>query len=196
MALDNEEAEIMVGQNVPFVTGETLTSGSDSDPFTTIQREDVGTALKVTPRVNNNSITLELEQTVENVLSSSGEAADLVTSKREIHTAVLSDSGATLVLGIPIEDKVSETTSKVPLLADIPAIGRLFRSGDKSVDKTNLMVFLRPKMLSTQVAGYEETRQRYLDMQQKQQDLKQGTSRIWDWQRGDTVPDLAPPEGH
>ncbi|WP_250461624.1 type II secretion system secretin GspD [Microbulbifer litoralis] len=194
MALDNEEAEILVGQNVPFVTGETLTSGSDSDPFTTIQREDVGTTLTVTPRVNNNnSVTLELEQTVENVLSSSGEAADLVTSKREIHTKVLIDDGAILVLGGLMEDKVTETKSRVPLLGDIPGIGRLFRSTDKTVDKTNLMVFLRPRILSTRIAGYEETRKLYLEMQKKQMDLKGRTSEIWDWHRGDTLPDLPPP---
>ena len=196
MALDNEEAELLVGQNVPFVTGETLTSGSDSDPFTTIQREDVGTTLKVTPQVNNNhSVTLEIEQTVENVLASSGEAADLVTSKREIHTKVLIEDGAILVLGGLMEDKVTETKSKVPLLGDLPGIGRLFRSTDKAVDKTNLMVFLRPKILSTQIAGYEETRKRYLEMQNKQLNLKDRSSRLWDWHRGATLPDLQSPIG-
>ncbi|WP_295797652.1 type II secretion system secretin GspD [uncultured Microbulbifer sp.] len=194
MALDNEEAEILVGQNVPFITGEQLLSGSNNDPFTTIQRQDVGTTLKVTPRVNNNnSVTLEIEQTVENVLPSSEGAADIVTSKREIRTKVLIDDGAILVLGGLIEDKVTEINQKVPLLGDIPGVGRLFRNSDKSVDKTNLMVFLRPKILSSQIAGYEETRKRYRDMQEKQLQLRDNTSRIWDWERGDTLPDLLPP---
>ena len=194
MALDNEEAEILVGQNVPFITGEQLLSGSNNDPFTTIQRQDVGTTLKVTPRVNNNdSVTLEIEQKVENVLPSTGEAADIITSKREIRTKVLIDDGAILVLGGLIEDKVTEVKQKVPLLGDIPGLGRLFRNTDKSVDKTNLMVFLRPKILSTQLAGYEETRRRYRDMQEKQLRLRDDTSRIWDWHRGDTLPDLLPP---
>ena len=194
MALDNEEAEILVGQNVPFITGEQLLSGSNNDPFTTIQRQDVGTTLKVTPRVNNNnSVTLEIEQKVENVLPVTGQAADIITSKREIRTKVLIDDGAILVLGGLIEDKVTEINEKVPLLGDIPGIGRLFRNSDKSVDKTNLMVFLRPKILSTQIAGYEETRRRYRDMQEKQLLLRDETSRIWDWERGETLPDLLPP---
>ncbi|MFC6635649.1 type II secretion system secretin GspD [Microbulbifer taiwanensis] len=196
IALDNEEAEILVGQNVPFITGEQLLSGSNNDPFTTIQREDVGTELKVTPRVNNNnSVTLEIEQKVENVLPFTEGAADIVTSKREIRTKVLIDDGAILVLGGLIEDKVVESVSKVPLLGDIPGIGRLFRNSSKAVDKTNLMVFLRPKILSTQVAGYEETRKRYLDLQSKQIYLKDRTSLIWDWHRGDVLPDLLPPTG-
>lgn len=196
IALDNEEAEILVGQNVPFVTGEQLLSGSNNDPFTTIQREDVGTTLTVKPRVNNNnSVTLEIEQKVENVLPSSEGAVDIVTSKREIRTKVLIDDGAILVLGGLIEDKVTETKSKVPLLGDIPGIGRLFRSSDKDVTKTNLMVFLRPKILSSQIAGYEETRERYLDMQEKQIRLRGDTSVIWDWHRGGVLPDLTPPTG-
>lgn len=194
MALDNEEAEILVGQNVPFITGEQLLSGSNSDPFTTIQRQDVGTTLKVTPRVNNNaSVTLEIEQKVENVLPVTGQAADIVTSKREIRTKVLIDDGAILVLGGLIEDKVTEVNQKVPLLGDIPGLGRLFRNSSKEVAKTNLMVFLRPRILSSQVAGYEETRRRYRDMQEKQLHLRDNTSRVWDWNRGETLPDILPP---
>ncbi|WP_299942891.1 type II secretion system secretin GspD [uncultured Microbulbifer sp.] len=200
MALDNEEAEILVGQNVPFITGEQLLSGSNDDPFTTIQRQDVGTTLKVTPRVNNNnSVTLEIEQKVEDVLPREAEAdtgaSDIITSKREIRTKVLIDDGAILVLGGLIQDKVTEGVQKVPLLGDIPGIGRLFRNNIKRVDKTNLMVFLRPKILSTQVAGYEETRKRYMDIQQKQIFLKDRTSLLWDWHRGDALPDLMPPTG-
>ncbi|MFS1523622.1 type II secretion system secretin GspD [Microbulbifer sp. 2304DJ12-6] len=200
MALDNEEAEILVGENVPFITGEQLLSGSNDDPFTTIQRQDVGTTLKVTPRVNNNnSVTLEIEQKVEDVLSRAAEesvgASDIITSKREIRTKVLIDDGAILVLGGLIQDKVIDSIQKVPLLGDIPGIGRLFRNNRKEVNKTNLMVFLRPKILSTQVAGYEETRKRYMDMQQKQIFIKDRTSLLWDWHRGDALPDLMPPTG-
>ncbi|QFT54974.1 type II secretion system secretin GspD [Microbulbifer sp. THAF38] len=200
MALDNEEAEILVGQNVPFITGEQLLSGSNDDPFTTIQREDIGTTLKVTPRVNNNnSVTLEIEQKVENLLSAAADAAvgasDIITSKREIRTKVLIDDGAILVLGGLIEDRVTDSVQKVPLLGDIPGIGRLFRNNKKDVQKTNLMVFLKPKILSTQRAGYEETRKRYMDMQQKQIFLKDRTSLLWDWHRGDALPDLMPPTG-
>ncbi|WP_245720677.1 type II secretion system secretin GspD [Microbulbifer yueqingensis] len=196
MALDNEEAEILVGQNVPFITGEQLLSGSNNDPFTTIQRQDIGTTLKVTPRVNNNnSVTLDIEQKVENVLPTSEGAADIVTSKREIRTRVLIDDGAMLVLGGLIEDQVTERKEKVPLLGDIPGIGRLFRSSFKDVTKTNLMVFLRPKILTTRRAGYEETRRRYLDLQRKQLGIRDNTSYIWDWHRGDVLPDLLPPTG-
>jgi len=200
MALDNEEAEILVGQNVPFITGEQLLSGSNDDPFTTIQREDIGTTLKVTPRVNNNnSVTLEIEQKVENLVSAAADAAvgasDIITSKREIRTKVLIDDGAILVLGGLIEDTVKDSVQKIPLLGDIPGIGRLFRNNRKEVFKTNLMVFLKPKILSTQVAGYEETRKRYMDLQQKQIYIKDRTSLLWDWHRGDALPDLMPPTG-
>nr|WP_277608385.1 type II secretion system secretin GspD [Microbulbifer elongatus] len=194
MALDNEEAEILVGQNVPFITGSQLTTGSNNDPFQTIQRQDVGTILKVTPRVNNNnSVTLDIEQKVENVLPVTGAASDIVTSKREIRTKVLIDDGAILVLGGLIEDKLTEYNNKVPLLGDIPGLGRLFRNSQKDVDKTNLMVFIRPRILSNQIAGYEETRRRYRDMQEKQLRMRDDTSRIWDWNRGDVLPDLLPP---
>ncbi|WP_255876022.1 type II secretion system secretin GspD [Microbulbifer elongatus] len=194
MALDNEEAEILVGQNVPFITGSQLTTGSNNDPFQTIQRQDVGTILKVTPRVNNNnSVTLDIEQKVENVLPVTGAASDIVTSKREIRTKVLVDDGAILVLGGLIEDNLTEVKNKVPLLGDIPGLGRLFRNSEKDVGKTNLMVFIRPRILSNQIAGYEETRRRYRDMQEKQLLLRGETSRIWDWNRGDILPDLLPP---
>ncbi|MEW5249036.1 type II secretion system secretin GspD [Microbulbifer sp. 2201CG32-9] len=199
IALDNEEASILVGQNVPFVTGEQLLSGSNNDPFTQIQREDIGTELNVTPRVNNNnSVTLDIEQKVENVVPAAEDAtgaSDIVTSKREISTRVLIDDGAILVLGGLIEDNVTETSSKVPLLGDIPGIGRLFRSSRKRVRKTNLMVFLRPRILSDQVAGYEETRKRYLDLQRKQIEMRGETSLLWDWHRGEVLPDLLPPSG-
>ncbi|WP_081847901.1 type II secretion system secretin GspD [Microbulbifer sp. HZ11] len=197
MALDNEEAEILVGQNVPFITGSQLTTGSNNDPFQTVQRQDIGTILKVTPRVNNNnSVTLEIEQKVENIApaaTASGEAVDIITSKREIRTKVLIDDGAILVLGGLIEDNVTELKNKVPLLGDIPGIGRLFRNAQKDVSKTNLMVFIRPRILSNQIAGYEETRRRYRDMQEKQLRMRDDTSRIWDWNRGDVLPDLLPP---
>ena len=194
MALDNEEAEILVGQNVPFITGSQLTTGSNNDPFQTIQRQDIGTILKVTPRVNNNnSVTLDIEQKVENVLPVTGGASDIVTSKREIRTKVLVDDGAILVLGGLIEDQLTEINNKVPLLGDIPGIGRLFRNSQKDADKTNLMVFIRPRILSNQIAGYEETRRRYRDMQEKQLRMQGDTSRIWDWNRGDVLPDLLPP---
>ncbi|MCH9692545.1 MAG: type II secretion system secretin GspD [Gammaproteobacteria bacterium] len=193
ITLDNEEAEISVGREVSFQTSSQLREGTTT-PFNSFEREDVATTLKVTPRVNNeNSVTLEIEQTVEDITNPVGVGGQPETSKRELSTKVLVDDSAILVLGGLIEDKLVESNSKVPLLGDIPGIGRLFRSTNKEIRKVNLMVFIRPKILNSPVAAYEETRRRYRDLQQKQIELQGETSLIWDWDRGEVLPDLLPP---
>lgn len=146
VTLDNEEAEIIVGQNVPFVTGST-TSSTNTNPFQTISREDVGLTLKVTPQINDgDTIKLDLEQSTDSVISTS----DLIgptTRKRSIKTSVLVDDGGLLILGGLMEESINETESKVPLLGDIPLVGRLFQSSGTDKTKQNLMVFLRPSIL-------------------------------------------------
>ncbi len=149
MTLDNQEAEIIVGQNVPFVTGSTASS-SNSNPFTTITREDVGVTLKVIPHIHDGeAIRLEVEATAESVSSTTvSGSADLITNKRSIKTMILSENEETIVLGGLIRDDVREVVSKVPLLGDIPLLGWLFRSKSVESVKSNLMVFLRPTIVS------------------------------------------------
>ena len=155
--MDNKEAKIVVGQNVPFRTGSTVTgSEGASNPFTTIQREDVGLTLEVTPHVHDgNLVRLEVHQVVSevdpaslNVIGSAG-SADLITNKREINTTILVDNQEVIILGGLIRDKETVSDSRVPILGSIPGLGLLFKSSAKSIEKQNLLVFLRPTVLDS-----------------------------------------------
>jgi general secretion pathway protein D len=149
VTLDNEEAEIVVAQNLPFITGQFTGAGSlnPQNPFQTIERQDVGLTLKVTPQINEgDTIKLDLEQEVSDVVTIT-ENSGPVTRKRSIKTSVLVDDGGILVLGGLIEEIVDDTQSKVPLLGDIPVIKHLFRSRASTKRKQNLMVFLKPSIL-------------------------------------------------
>ena len=149
ITLDNQESEIIVGQNVPFRTGESTVSGDGTtNPFTTIERRDIGLTLKVTPTISADGLVrLVVEQTTESVADSIEDASDIVTNKREIKTTVLADDGETIVLGGLIREDYQVNISKVPLLGDIPYLGRLFSSKSERTVKRNLMVFLRPKIM-------------------------------------------------
>lgn len=149
ITLDNQESEIIVGQNVPFRTGESTVSGDGTtNPFTTIERRDIGLTLKVTPTISADGLVrLVVEQTTESVADSIDNASDIVTNKREIKTTVLADDGETIVLGGLTRDDYSVSKSKVPLLGDIPYLGRLFSSETERRVKRNLLVFLRPKIM-------------------------------------------------
>ena len=161
VTLDNEEAEMVVGRNVPFLTGSFTTDASGANnPFQTIQREDVGLTLKVKPQISDgNAIKLEIDQEVSSIAPSLSVAAqDLVTNKRQVKTVVMVDDGEIVVLGGLIDDNVNQSEQKVPLLGDIPFIGALFRSRSSTVQKTTLMIFLHPTILrtaedNTRVAG-------------------------------------------
>ncbi|MCG6890960.1 MAG: type II secretion system secretin GspD [Gammaproteobacteria bacterium] len=149
VTLDNQEAEIIVGQNVPFVTGESTGSSSDtSNPFRTIERQDIGISLKVKPQINEgNAITLEIEQEVSAIAASSAGAVDIVTTKRSIRTTVQLEDEEMLVLGGLIDDAYIDNEQKVPFLGDIPGLGALFRSTKTSKVKRNLMVFIRATVI-------------------------------------------------
>lgn len=171
VALDNEEASLLVGQNVPFITGSSTSSGATTaNPFQTIQRQDIGITLKVTPRINQgDSITLEIEQTTENVSqNTTSGAADLITEKTEIKTSALIRDGQVLVLGGLIREDDVQNRTQVPILGDIPLLGRLFRSNSTSKRKNNLMVFIRPVILKDQMQINGITAQRYAFMREKQ----------------------------
>lgn len=154
VTLDNEEAEIVVGSNVPFVTGQQLSANNDN-PFQTIERQDVGLRLKVKPQINeDNTIKLTLEQEVSSVNPTAvNGAVDITTSQRSLKTTVLVDDGQSLVLGGLIDEVLSDSEEKVPLLGDIPIIGNLFRHKVKSKRKTNLVIFLKPNIMRDKKAA-------------------------------------------
>lgn len=149
VTLDNEEGKIVVGQNVPFVTGSsTSASNPSTNPFQTIERQDVGITLKIKPQINEgDSVTLNVYQEISSV-SSDTSAADIVTNKRSIETRVLIKDNMTLVLGGLISDEVRDAGDRVPFFSKIPVIGRLFRSDRKEVAKKNLMVFIKPTIIN------------------------------------------------
>ena len=155
LTLDNQEARILVGREVPFRTGSFTTTGDGtSNPFNTVQREDVGVELTVTPHVHNGSeVRLEVAQQITNVINTpvGGNAfADVVTSKRTIETTILAEDRQTIVLGGLIQDDINISNNRVPLVGDIPLFGNLFKARGKQQVKTNLLVFLRPTVLRTQ----------------------------------------------
>jgi len=162
MTLDNQEAEIVVGQNVPFVTGQ-QSSTTNANPFTTIEREDIGTTLKVIPHIQDGKfIRLEVEQTTESVQNTAVEGqADLITNKRSIKTQILAEDGEIIALGGLIRDAVQETESKVPFLGDIPILGWLFRSSSESHVKQNLVVLLKPTVVLSKEDNKEVLRRKY-----------------------------------
>lgn len=165
MTLDNQEAKIVVGQNVPFITGtSTSASSTTANPFQTIERQDVGITLRVKPSIGEGgTVRLEIEQEVSSVLPSTTgiNSADLITSKRSIKTTVLADDGQTIVLGGLIRDDVTRTVSKVPLLGDIPLLGYLFRASGTRTTKQNLLVFLQPTLLRDSSRAAEMSQGQY-----------------------------------
>jgi general secretion pathway protein D len=169
LTLDNQEAKIVVGNEVPFRTGSFSTTGDGSNnPFTTIQRQDVGLQLTVTPHVHDGtSVRLVVAQEVTNVIDTPiGDQAfsDVVTSKRTIETTVLAEDRQTIVLGGLIQDDITDNVRKVPFFGDIPGLGRLFKSTSKTRTKRNLLVFLRPTVIRTQDDAKEATDRKYQDV--------------------------------
>ncbi len=162
MTLDNQEAEIIVGQNVPFLTGSTASS-TNANPFTTIQRQDVGITLKVKPHIHDGkAIRLEVEAKAESVAQTTvAGSADLITNKRSLKTMILAENEETIVLGGLIRDDVREVESKVPLLGDIPLLGWLFKSKSVTQVKSNLMVFLRPTIVNNSGISSDLTVEKY-----------------------------------
>ena len=149
VTLDNQEAEIIVGQNVPFVTGESTSASTDvTNPFRTIERQDIGVSLRVKPQINEgDAITMDIEQEVSNISGSATGAVDIVTNKRSIKTTVQLEDGALLVLGGLIDEQVINSEQKIPLLGDIPILGALFRSSRTTQVKQNLVVFIRSTII-------------------------------------------------
>ncbi|WP_375037321.1 type II secretion system secretin GspD [Acinetobacter sp. RW6] len=162
VTMDNEEAYIVVGQNVPFVTGSVTTNSTGINPYTTVERKDVGVTLKVVPHIGEGgTVRLEVEQEVSNVQTSKGQAADLITNKRAIKTAVLAEHGQTVVLGGLVSDDVELSRQGIPGLSSIPYLGRLFRSDSRSNTKRNLLVFIHPTIVGDANDVRRLSQQRY-----------------------------------
>jgi general secretion pathway protein D len=176
LTLDNAEAKIVVGQNVPFVTGSfsqaTSTTGT-VNPFQTIERKDVGLTLKIKPQISEGgTIKLQISQESSTVAQATGvQASDLITNKRSLDTTVIVDDGNTIVLGGLIEDSVTENTQAVPFLGRIPVLGWLFKYRTEKKTKTNLMVFLRPVIVRSAEDSYGFSASRYAHIHAEQKKL-------------------------
>lgn len=200
VTLDNEEAEIQVGQEVPFVTGQYTDTGATGgntgvNPFQTIQREQVGLTLKLTPQINEgNAVRLKVEQEISSILPSS-QAVDLITSNRSINTTVIVEDGGTLVLGGLIQDQVTERQQRVPILGRIPILGALFRSDTTTKSKTNLMVFIKPTILRDNTQAVFETNAKYNYIRDQQLGIKPRNPRLMPFTNRPALPPIEqPPE--
>ncbi|MHC8322772.1 type II secretion system secretin GspD [Pseudomonas sp. GB2N2] len=182
LTLDNQEAEIIVGQNVPFKTGSYATNSNGADnPFTTVERKDVGISLKIKPYINEGStLRLEVEQEVSDIAPSvSGiDSSDLITNKRALKSTILADDGEIIVIGGLIRDSVRTQQSGVPLLRDIPYLGALFRWTRDTQTKSNLMVFLRPTIVRSKEDLADVSQQRYNALRQLSQPGAHGNNSL------------------
>ena len=177
ITLDNEEAKIVVGQNVPFVTGQYTnnnTANGSVNPFQTVERKDVGLTLKVKPQISETgTVKLTIFQEVSSVVPNSvGSSTGLITNKRSIESNVLVDDGAIIVLGGLLSDEYSGAANQVPLFGDIPVLGWLFKSESRTRTKKNLMVFLRPVVMRDAAAADALSHNRYQQMLGLQQNAQ------------------------
>jgi len=195
LTLDNEEARIMVGQNVPFITGSYTTNtgagGTVGNPFQTYDRQDVGISLRVRPQISEDgSIKLVIYQEVSSVYQNT--AAGPVTNKRAIESSVMVNDGQIIALGGLLQDQTNTSEDKVPLLGDIPVMGNLFKSHNRSHSKTNLMVFLRPVIVRDDAAAERYSLDRYDYMRALQQGAQPQPGSVLNVGAAPTLPAAAP----
>ena len=166
MTLNNATSALIVGQEIPVTTGQVL-GDANSNPFRTVERKDIGIQLEVTPRIGeNDTVRLDIRQEVSSVFGSVGTVTpDLILDKREIRASVLADDGEIIVLGGLVEQTDTLRDTKVPVLGDIPGVGRLFRSEGKAATRRNLMVFIRPTIVRSKADAQAITQQKYLYVQ-------------------------------
>jgi general secretion pathway protein D len=194
VTLDNEEAEIKIAQEVPFITGQfttDTTGGGVDNPFQTVTREEVGNILKITPQINEgDSVALKISQEASSLAASAQQVSstDLITNKRVITTKVLVEDGGIIVLGGLISDEVRESKQQVPFLGSIPLLGELFKTRDISKVKTNLMVFIRPRILRDGVDAMIETNAKYNYIRDQQLGHKKGKVPLMPGERQPTLP--------
>lgn len=176
VTMDHEEAELKVAQEVPFITGQYTNTGGNNNgnvnPFTTVQREEVGTILKITPQINQGGglVQLKIELESSELSGTAGDANSLITNKRTVNTNVLIEDGGIVVLGGLIRDSATRGEQRVPYLGRIPILGELFKTRSRKRDKSNLMVFIRPKILSDGVTTAIATDAKYNFIRQLQQE--------------------------
>ena len=197
LTLDNEEAKIVIGQNVPFVTGQFTNTGASNgsvNPFQTIERKDVGLTLKVRPQISENgTVRMAIFQEVSSVQASTANASNgPTTNKRTIESNVLVDDGAIVVLGGLLQDEYSGSEQKVPGLGDLPFVGALFRSDTRSRKKTNLMVFLRPVVIRDSGASDRLSIDRYEQMRAIQREGQPASSATVPVNASPLIPELVP----
>jgi general secretion pathway protein D len=200
ITMNNEEAEVKVTQEIPLITGSysssTASVSGTTSPFTTIQREEVGTILKVTPHINEgNSVQLKIEQEDSSPGAKLANSADISTNKRSIKTTVLIEDGGVIVLGGLMSDTVLESEDRVPGLGAIPLIGNLFKSRSGSRQKKNLLVFIRPKILRDATATESTSETQYNDLRQNQRTLNNGHIMLLPGQKQPAVPAIPPGAG-
>ena len=193
VSLDNEEAKIVIGQNVPFITGtftNTGSTGGSTNPFQTIERKDVGLTLRVKPQIGEGgTVRLTIFQENSNVVSA-GSSAGPTTDKSSIETTVVVDDGQIMVLGGLLKEEFSGSAGKVPLLGDIPFIGALFRSDNRTRIKSNLMVFLKPVVIRTQQAATDLTLDRYDSIRAIQKEAQPEPNRVMPINESPVLPPL------
>jgi general secretion pathway protein D len=200
ITMNNEEAEVKVTQEIPLITGSysssTASVSGTTSPFTTIQREEVGTILKVTPHINEgNSVQLKIEQEDSSPGAKLANSADISTNKRSIKTTVLIEDGGVIVLGGLMSDTVLESEDRIPGLGSIPLIGNLFKSRSGSRQKKNLLVFIRPKILRDANATESTSEIQYNDLRQNQKSLNNGHIMLLPGQKQPAVQALPPGAG-
>jgi len=182
ITLDNEEAKIVIGKNVPFVTGQYTNTGTGTtSPFQTVERKDVGLTLRIKPQIGEGgTVRMTIFQEASDVIQQAAGTlgAGPTTSKRSIESNVVIDDGAILVLGGLIDDRYEDSKSKVPLLGDLPWVGGLFRSESRTKTRTNLMVFLRPVVMRTAEDANKISLDRY-DLIRAQQQIGQAVPNVW-----------------
>jgi general secretion pathway protein D len=197
VTLDNEEAKIVVGQNVPFITGQyTNTGTATSSPFQTIERKDVGTTLRIKPQIGENGtvrmVIYQESSSVSDTAATGTASAGPTTNKRSIESTVVVDDGQIIVLGGLISDNYTTNKSKVPLLGDIPYVGALFRSESRTRQKTNLMVFLRPVVMRDEAATTKLSLDRYDFIRGEQQNMQPVPSSILKINETPVLPPIRP----
>jgi general secretion pathway protein D len=193
VTLDNEEAEIRVGSEVPFLTGQFTNTGANQgsvNPFQTIQREEIGTSLKITPQINEGSgVKLTIEQETSGLAADSGDVLTQVTNTRTITTSVFVNDGEMLILGGLADDQLRENEQRVPGIGRVPGLGWLFRSRNTNRERTNLMVFIRPQILRSSEDARFQTGTKYRQVQDLQRQIAEDPIQLM---RGETRPTLPP----
>jgi general secretion pathway protein D len=197
ITMNNEEAEVKVTQEIPLITGSyantTQSVAGNTSPFTTIQREEVGTILKVTPHINEgNSVQLKIEQEDSSPGAKLTDSADISTNKRSIKTTVLIEDGGIIVLGGLMSDTVTQSEDRVPVLGAIPLLGNLFKSRSGSRQKKNLLVFIRPKILRDADATETTSEGKYEEVRQEEKKLGKGHINLLPGEKQPVIPVIPP----